>query len=202
MGIDPGTLEIISLVAGGLQAGLGVIGSIKQGEAQKAQANYNASVAAANAQIAKNKAAMAGAAGTAQTEQASLETRAKVGGIVAAQAAGNIDINSGSALDVRSSAKQLGELNALTVRSNAARTAYGYQTEAASETGQESLYRSEARNAMPAAELNAFGNVLGGASSAASNYAKFQLESGNSLNSGGIYSSFDNPGTAGINWNQ
>lgn len=175
--------------------GMQVMGDMQKGKAVKAQAEYNASVAAANAQIAKNKAAMAGAAGTAQVEQAQLETRAKVGGIVAAQAAGNIDINSGSALDVRSSAKQLGELNALTVRSNAARTAYGYETEAASETGQQGLYKSEADNAMPAAELNAFGSVLGGTSSAASNYAKFQLESGNSLNSGNYGTG---PGTGGL----
>lgn len=182
-------------MAGGLQTGMQVIGGIQQGQAEKAQATYNASVAAANAQIAKNKAAMAGAAGTAQVEQAQLETRAKVGGLLAAEAAGNIDVTKGSALDVRSSAAQLGELNALTVRSNAARTAYGYQTEAASETGQQGLYQSEANNAMPAAEIGAFGNVLGGATSAASRYSQFQLQAGNSLNSN-IYN--ENPsGTPG-----
>lgn len=184
MGIDPGTLSLIATIAGGLQTGMQVIGSLTQGSANKGAAEYNASVAAANAQIAKNKAAMAGAAGTAQVEQAQLQNRAKIGGLIASQAASGINVNSGSALDVRSSAQQLGQLNAITVRSNAARQAYGYDVESASDTGQQGLYQSEANNAMPAAEINAAGTVLGNAGSAASRYGQFQLQAGNSLNSG------------------
>lgn len=194
MGIDPATLSMIATIAGGLQTGMQVIGALTQGEANKGAAEYNASVAAANAQIAKNKAAMAGAAGTAQVEQAQLQSRAKIGGLVASQAAAGINVNSGSALDVRSSARELGQLNAITVRSNAARQAYGYNVESASETGQQGLYKSEADNAMPAAYLNAGGTVLGGVGSAASNYSKFQMESGNSLNAD--YGT--GPGTGGL----
>lgn len=179
---------MIATIAGGLQTGMQVIGQLTQGEANKGAAEYNASVAAANAQIAKNKAAMAGAAGTAQVEQAQLQSRAKIGGLIASQAASGLNVNSGSALDVRSSAEQLGQLNAITVRSNAARQAYGYQTEAASDTGQQGLYQSEAKNAMPAAEIGAAGTVLGGVGSAASRYGEFQLQAGrNSLNSGSDY---------------
>jgi hypothetical protein len=178
------TVSTIGSIASIASAGVGALGAIQSSEAQSNTAKYNASVAAANATMAKQSAAYAGAAGAAQSEQASLQTRAKVGGIEAAQAAGNIDVNSGSALDVRSSASQLGELNALSVRSNAARTSYGYQVQAANDTAQSQLDTYGASTASTAGDISAFGTVLGGVGNAASNYAKFQLASGNSLNSG------------------
>lgn len=184
IGIDPGTLAIIATVLGGTSIGVQAIGSIQQGEAASNAAKYNASVAAANATIAKQSASEAGAAGAAQAEQASLKTRAQVGAIQAGQAASGLDVNSGSALDVRSSAAQLGELNALSVRSNAAKTAYGYQTQAASDTAQSQLDTYQSGADAIGADIGAAGNVLGGVGSAASNYAKFQLQAGNSLNSG------------------
>lgn len=184
MGIDPATLTIASTIIGGLSTGFQVLGSIQQGKAEKASAEYNASVAAANAEIAKQKTAMAGAAATAQTEQAQLKTRAQIGGIITSQAASGINVGSGSALDVRSSARDLGQLNAITVRSNAARTAYGYQTEAMSYDAQSKLDKFQGSSAMTASEINAGGTVLGGLGDAANRYAQFQLQAGNSLNSG------------------
>lgn len=55
-----------------------------------------------------------------------------MGAIKAAEAAGNVDVNSGSAVDVQSSAAALGELNAITIRGNAAKEAYGYETQSTS----------------------------------------------------------------------
>lgn len=159
----------------------GAVGKSQEGKAAEASAKYNAQVAANNATLAEQSARLAGAAGNAQTEQAQLKTRAQVGGIIATQGASGVDVSSGSALDVRSSAKQLGQLNALTVRSNAAKSAYGYQTEAANYKGQEGLYDYQASTIPTATNIGIAGTVLGGASDAASKYADFQLQS-NSLN--------------------
>ena len=92
-----------------------------------------------NAVNNKNNAERAAAAGEQNAAQAELKGRAAVGAIRAAQAANNVDVNTGSAVDVRSSAAETGQLNALTIRNNAAREAWGYQNQAASNTAQASL---------------------------------------------------------------
>jgi hypothetical protein len=45
-------------------------------------------------------------------------------------AAGNIDVGSGSAVDVQADTAFMGELDALQIRTNAAREAWGYSVEA------------------------------------------------------------------------
>lgn len=44
-------------------------------------------------------------------------------------AASGVDVNSGSAVDVQADTRHLGELDALTIRTNAAREAWGYQVQ-------------------------------------------------------------------------
>lgn len=59
--------------------------------------------------------------------------RQYVRGLVGAQRAGfaasNVDVSFGSALEVQADAVELGELDALTIRTNAAREAWGYQVQ-------------------------------------------------------------------------
>jgi len=149
-------LPILTAVSMGVQA----LGSIAQGQQQAASAKYNAQVASNNAQTAQQNARLASEEGNVNTEREQLKTRAMVGGIKAAQAANNIDINSGSAVDVRSSAAELGELNALTVRSNAARQAYGYQTQATSDMAQAKLDKQEAKYDVTAGYVGAASTLL------------------------------------------
>lgn len=162
----------LPFVAAG-SAVLGAISSIKQGNAEAAAANYNAQVSANNAAIANKNAEYAGAEGEAAVQQQQLKTRAEVGAIKANQAAAGVDVNQGSPVDVRSSAAELGELNAITVRSNAARQAYGYQTEAASDLGQAALDKSQASNDKSAGYINAGTTLLGGASKVNDSYNSF-----------------------------
>lgn len=179
--------SVAAAVVAVVGAAVSAYGQYESGQAQKASANYNSEVAANNASIAEQTANRAAQAGEAQAEATSQKTRATVGAITANQAAGNIDVNSGSALDVQSSAKELGELDALTVRSNAAKTAYGYQTQSTSDTGQSQLDAFQAANAGTAGEIGAGASILGGVSSAAGNYGKFLLQN-SSINpaSGGV----------------
>ena len=182
------TAAWIALAAGTvISAGTAAYGAYSQGQAQEASAKYNAQVAANNAVIAQQQAVRAAQAGEAQAEVTQQKTRAKLGGIVTSEAAGNIDVNSGSSLDVQSSAKQLGELDALTVRSNAAQTAYGYETQSAADTAQSQLDKSQASNSATAGDIGAGGSILGGVSSAASNYNNYQLQNSlaSSLNGNG-----------------
>lgn len=159
------------------------LGSIAQSRAQSESSNYNAKIAANNAQIATQNATAAGQAGEAQAGAAALKTRAEVGSIKASQAANGIDVNSGSDVDVRSSASELGELNAITIRSNAAKTAYGFQTQAASDTAQSSLDRQQAQYATEAGDVKAGTTLLAGAAVGGQSGLWGNFLNGNSINS-------------------
>lgn len=156
MGLETATLLTIgsSVVSG--------IGAISQGNAAAASAGYNAQVAANNAKIATQNAQFAAAEGEQNTAAMSAKTRAIVGATLANQGASGIDINSDSSINVRESEAKLGMLDALNVRSEAARKAYGFQTESAAFKGQQGLYKSEQGFDRTAGYLDAFSSVLGG----------------------------------------
>lgn len=177
------TLADLGLAATLVSSVVGGVGAIASGNASKAAADYNASIASTNATIAKQNASFAGAAGEAQVEQQSQKTRAAVGGIKAAQAANGLDVNSGSTVDVRSSASELGELSALNIRSNATRTAYGYQNQAVSDQSQAQIDKFQGEQEQLAGEVGGATSLLGGAGNATLNFNKYL---GSSSVSGGF----------------
>lgn len=147
-------------------AGLQALGSIQQGYAGAAAAGYNASVAQNNAKIAKQNAGWSSAEGEQKFGVAGLEAQQKEGGIKVAQAANNVDVNSGSAVGVQRSQAQMSELNQSDIRSNAARQAYGYNVQAAGDIGQANLYKSQASNDIKGGWLSAGASILQGAGTA------------------------------------
>jgi hypothetical protein len=173
-----GTFADLGLAAGVLGGGVSALGSIASGEATAKAASYQAQVAQQNQRLATQNAAMASATGSSQVEAAGIKTKAEVGAIKAAQAASNISVDTGSALDVRSSAAALGELDALTIRSSAEKSVYGYETQAASFAGQAGLEKSIAAQAPIAGDIGAFGSVLSAASGVSSKYASWLQSAG------------------------
>lgn len=159
-------------------AAVGAYGAYQTGQAEKASALYNAKAALQNAQMAKTNAGLASEAGATQANMSEQRTRATVGAIKANQAASGVDVNSGSAVDVRSSAAELGELDALTVRSNATKEAYGYQTQAHNFETQSGLDKFEAANDATAGMINASSTFLGGAGNAANEYVNYRMAGG------------------------
>ena len=126
----------LGLAAAGI--GLQAYGQKKQGQAaeavgaaQQKAANEQADLADYNASVADLQASDALERGTIAEDR----YRSQVKGVVATQrsgeAAGNIDVGFGSSVDVQKDAAFLGELDALTIRTNAAREAWGYQVQAA-----------------------------------------------------------------------
>lgn len=174
----PGWLGIAGTASSLLGGVTGAVGAYEQGEAASRSAKFNAQVERQNAAISQQNAAIAGQAGSEQAWMTGQKTRSNVGSIKANQAASGIDVNSGSAVDVRSSASELGELDALTVRSNAAREAYGYQQQAASHTEQSNLDTFESKADSTAGAVNAAGTFLGGVGSASDNFLRYQLSGG------------------------
>ena len=146
---------------------IGALGSIEQSRASAAAAGYNSQVAAQNAQLATQNAQFAGAQGEQQTAAEGAKTKAAVGATLANEGESGIDVNSGSNVDVRESEAKIGMLNALTIRSNAAKSAYGFQTQSVSDTGQAALDKSQQSSDITGGYLSAGANVLGGISNAA-----------------------------------
>lgn len=172
-----GTLGTIASIAGTAFSVLGSLqssaGAKQQAQAAAQSARYNAAVAANNATIAKQNSAWAGENAEKQSAAALAKTRAEVGAIKANQAASGIAVDSGSALDVRSSAKELGQLSAIDIRTKAARQAYGYDTEAAGYQAQSNLGEAQAKNELAAGKIASNSALVGGLSTAASGFSDY-----------------------------
>lgn len=116
-----------SQIAGGRAAGKA---SEQAGAAARRAAEAQAELAEYNAAVADVQARDAVARGAIEEAQFRRDLDVLVGAQRAGYAAGNIDVGYGSAVDVQADAAFLGELDALTLRTNAAREAWGYQVEA------------------------------------------------------------------------
>jgi hypothetical protein len=164
----PAVLAVGAVAATVIGAGVTAYSAESSAAAQAQAANYQAQVARNNQTIANNNADAATAAGAAQEQQNAMKTRAEVGAQLADQASSGLDVNSGSAVDVRSSTSALGELSGLNIVNNAARTAYGYKTQSENFGAQANLDTMEASSASLAGDLGAAGSIIGGIGSASS----------------------------------
>lgn len=169
-------------------AAVSAYGVYQQGQAQSAAlqaqaraANYQAQVSANNQKIAEQNAQYAIASGMRKAEDQSMKNAAEAGMTKAAQGASGIDVNTGSAVDVRASQREIGQLDAETVLSNAQLTAYGYRTQGANYQAQSNLYGMEsaadkegASAAETAGAIGAAGSLLSSASSLGFKWAGYQ----------------------------
>lgn len=167
----------VPLLAAG-NAAMSAFGALEQGQAQANSDKYNGQIAMANSQIATRNAVQASEAGEIQAANAEARTRAGAGAIKTNQAASGIDVNKGSAVDIQQSESQLGKLDALTIRSNAAKQAYGYETQSFSDAAQSNLDQYAAKNDIQASEISATSTLLGQSSNAASKFQEYQQASG------------------------
>jgi len=149
-------LSIASTVVGGV---FSAIGQQRQAEAQANAANYNAAVA-------RNAALFAQQQGEVNAQAADRRTAAMIGRQRAAYAAGGLDVNSGSPLDIQADTAQFGRLNSLTIRNNAARQAYGYQANAKLDAASASNYESAGNTAM-------IGSLIGAGTSVGDKWSSY-----------------------------
>ena len=161
-------------IAGMAGAAVSAYGSYESGQATaKAQA-YQAQVAENNAAIARRNALMDIQSGEIAAVNKGLQTRQAVGAEKASQGASGVDVNTGSAVAARAGTAEVGMLDALTIRSNAAKQAYSQEVTATSDTAQAQLDTMEADQAKTAGELGAAGSLLQGVSTVGGNYANWQ----------------------------
>lgn len=173
----------LALIAGVVGAGVSAAGAVEGGQATANAANYQAQVSKNNADIAIQNAAYAEQAGVAKATAQGLKGAQVAGKIKTGQAAGNIDVNTGSALDVQAGQREASLLDTETVLNNSELEAYGYRSKAVSDTAQSQLETLTAEQAPIGADIGAAGSLL---SSASSLGYKWSTGGGGNPFSGGI----------------
>lgn len=123
-----------AIVGGGVSVGRSIAAGRAEdraGRAGRDAAEDQARLLELNAQTADEQAADAIARGHDEAARFLQGLRLLIGSQRAGFAAGNVDVNQGSALDVQRDAEFLGELDRLQIEANAEREARGFRTEAA-----------------------------------------------------------------------
>lgn len=128
--------------------------SHQQGKYQAGVAEYNASLAENEAQQIQAKSAEEENTQRRKTAELLSKQRAQLG-------ASNVDLSSGSALQLQEDTEVLGEADALRIRSN-------YDNQVASSLAEADLSRSDGAFAESAANSAVAGSILGGISGVAS----------------------------------
>jgi|GEM_PF-1070941 hypothetical protein len=159
MGIAAAPLAIIGIISS-------VAGAAMTAYSSMESANYNAQVARNNQTVANQNASIALQQGQAQEQAKRIQTGEMMGGIVASQAASGVNPNEGSALSVRSSAVETGELDAETIRSNSNLQARNLQYQGAQYGAQASMYSSQVN-------WDVGNSILGGASSVSNKWLQY-----------------------------
>jgi len=142
---EPATIAYIGMA---VMAG----SQVMQGQAQQ-------QIQSRNAQVLEQKAAEARKMGAVQEEQQRIRTDQVLGAQRAAAGASGVEAEGGSFGQLYQDTVTQGELDALTIRSNAAKGAWGYDQEAAS-----SRYQGDM--AAQAGYMSAAGTILQGAGQA------------------------------------
>jgi hypothetical protein len=170
-----GTLSLATTVASGVMA---AGGAIKQGQAAKAQAAYQSAVERNNATIAGWQAEDATKRGAIAEQRQRLATSRLAGAQRAAYGSSGVALTSGSPLDVLTDTAMLGELDALTIRSNAEREAYGFRAQQGNLMAQSGLTQMAGRDAVQASYIGAGSSLLSSAATAGDRYQTYKYYRG------------------------
>lgn len=187
MGFDPITMGAMAVAGAGLKA----YGAIQEGQAASDASNYNAAAAGFNAEQSRRNAELTSEAGAAKAAMVGRDTRAAFGSERARAAGSGLNPNTGSAADVQASTAELGHLDAMTIRSNATREAYGHQIEGLNYDNKATMDRWEGKQAKSASYIKAASSLLGSASDATMKYQEYKMAGGFGSSSGSSHPNTD-----------
>ena len=168
------TAAQVAIATGTIATGISAVGAGAAAYSAFKQSQFQAQVAKNNAIIAKNNADSALESGQAAESASRERTSLRVGAALAAQGANGVDVGFGSPALVRGSLINEGELDALTVRHNAAVNALGYIQQSQGYSAEASADQMAGTNALIGGALNVGSSFIGGASSLYSKIAGFQ----------------------------
>jgi hypothetical protein len=153
-----GTTAGATVAAAGI--GLTAYSQIQQGRAENKAAEFNAEMSDNNAAVAAMEAEDAKTRGAEEEKKFRMQTEELKGRQRAAAAASGVMVDEGSALDSLANTAMYSEDDALTLRANTAREAWGHQVQAANYKSSAQLSRMSKSNPY----LGAAGGILSGIS--------------------------------------
>ena len=146
---------------------------IQAGQAAAAQADYQAGVARNNQILAERAAKDALERGKIAEHRQQMATQQLIGRQRAVLASSGVKTDVGSALDITVDTAGIGELDALTIRSNAEREALGFRTQGMNFQAEAGLAKARGASALSAGYTGAFGTLLSSGGSVASKWYSF-----------------------------
>lgn len=147
-----------------LSVGMTALGQISESKAASNAAKANAQIAENNRILSERQSKDAIERGRAEETDFRRQLAGMKGTQRAAFGASGVSLSSGSPTDILTDTAVLGELDALTIRQNAQREAYGYNVQASNFQTEANVNRTAARNARSALPLQLATTVVGGAS--------------------------------------
>lgn len=166
-------------ILGGLSIGTSILGGVlgaksarQQGQSAWAMGMYQAGIAQQNAAIARQNADYASVEGEQSAMKYGMKARQQAGDIAAAQGASGLDVNTGSAKDVRESQHLVSVMDMDQIRRNAAKAAFDYRVQASNYDQEAMMDMMGASNAKSAANTNMWTSIIGSASSVADKWLR------------------------------
>lgn len=151
---DPITLALVS-----------ASGTLISGFAAKQAGNFQAKVAAMNANIANQNAERAIFTGQVEQQQQDLEAAALLDEQLSAQSGSGLSVGSRSSANTRKSTQILSRKDAETIRRNAEIEAYNFRTDAANFNAKGKLAKMEGKAALISSIFDAGSSLIGSAKS-------------------------------------
>ena len=164
MGVAAGPMLLLQAAGAGMSA----YGAYQGAKADKASLTYQSQVAANNAALAEQQAQFAMENGVSAEQNQRLRTAAMVSTQRASTAANGVAVDEGSAAEVAAGTKYIGERDALTIRDNASREAWGYRTQEQGYKDEGAMLAATARSVSP--RKAAFASLLTSSGSVASSW--------------------------------
>ena len=167
---DPVTLAAGSMAVGAAGSVIQGLGAKSSADAQSAMFTYQAGVARANQVIADQNSKWETQSGEVEAQQAGLRAEDERSKSTVAAAAGNINVTTGSPVQVGKSITEIGGENQAIVRANAAKRAYGATIEGFEQGAQANIYDAAAKNSKAAGDIAELSSFIGGAGNVANKW--------------------------------
>lgn len=179
------------------------IGTAYTMHAEGQAAKYNAAVDVQNAKLANVQAANANAQGSYAADQARIRGNLMRGQQIAALAANNVDVTTGSAADILGDTAMVTAANERQARINAAQRAYGFQVQSMNDMGAAQFAKWQGKTQQTGTLIKGIGSMFGvaagGMAGGLGGTGSAGMNSGSIL-TGGTYTGAGNTGYMNMAW--
>ena len=170
------TSAAVSTATQVIGAGISAYGKYREMQAAKARSKYEAGVSKRNAGVAEMQAQDALKRGQAAEELQRKKTALIIGQQRAGFAGQGTEVGYGSPLDILGDTASAGELDALTIRTNAEREAWGYRNQQRQFLADEAISKSSAKSSAMDGVLGIGESMISGASQFSDKWASFRQQ--------------------------